>query len=290
MSGLLWQAECAALAHEADFDGFRREARRHLARGTPPDALAFCVAPEALEDGAVPDPAPDPGLRLPASALPLLQQAVQHAEPTRFELMYRWLWRLQRSRAVAHDPLDADRQQLQRWAQAVCREQHKMKAFVRFRPIMEPGEPETLHVAWFDPAHHVLEAVAPFFVKRFAGMRFAILTPTRSLRWDGSALRWAGGVARADAPPADAGEALWLAYYAALFNPARLKLAAMRKEMPRRYWADLPEAVLISGLAQQAGARTQQMLARGGGDVQRRIPAHALAPLKAADGDNEPPL
>ena len=44
------------------------------------------------------------------------------------------------------------------------------------------------------------------------------------------------GADRAEAPPADANEALWLTYYASIFNPARLKLTMMRKEMPRRSW------------------------------------------------------
>jgi hypothetical protein len=36
--------------------------------------------------------------------------------------------------------------------------------------------------------HHIVDAVAPFFVRRFAGMRWAILTPRRCLRWDGESL------------------------------------------------------------------------------------------------------
>lgn len=34
----------------------------------------------------------------------------------------------------------------------------------------------------------------------------------------------------------------------------------MLREMPRRYWHNLPETVLISTLVQQARARTGQML------------------------------
>ena len=34
-----------------------------------------------------------------------------------------------------------------------------------------------------------------------------------------------------------------------IFNPARLKLAMMQKEMPQRYWTNLPEAALIDPLA-----------------------------------------
>ena len=37
------------------------------------------------------------------------------------------------------------------------------------------------------------------------------------------------------APREDEMETLWRTYYASIFNPARIKLAAMHKEMPRRY-------------------------------------------------------
>jgi hypothetical protein len=33
----------------------------------------------------------------------------------------------------------------------------------------------------------------------------------------------------------DSGENLWRRYYAAIFNPARLKVGAMLKEMARKY-------------------------------------------------------
>ena len=102
-----------------------------------------------------------------------------------------------------------------------------------------------LHVAWFEPEHHIVEATAPFFARRFATMRWAILTPERCVRWDGerAALR-----PRRAARGRAAGRrrrALWLTYYAHIFNPARLKLAMMQKEMPRSYWHNLPEAQLI---------------------------------------------
>ena len=61
-------------------------------------------------------------------------------------------------------------------------------------------------------------------------MRWAILTPERSVRWDGERAR-ASAPARGATrrPPADAGEQLWLTYYQSIFNPARLKLATMQQ-------------------------------------------------------------
>lgn len=289
---MLWQSHEAVIAHEADFEGFRREARRHLSMGVAPGELAFIVDARRV---APAEPAADVGspLRVAPSTLALMEEAGRHADPARFELMYRLLWRLRDQPAVQHDPLDADRMRLAQMAQAVRREQHKMKAFVRFRPVDEPGQPTPLHVAWFEPAHHVLEAVAPFFVRRFAGMRFSILTPGRSLCWDGEALHWAEGSTREHAPPADAGEALWLAYYAHVFNPARLKLAAMVNEMPRRYWRNLPEAALIAPLAAAAASRSSRMLETPGTVAMRRIPEAARAgeaPGHAARAATVPPL
>ncbi len=228
-----WQAHEIALAHETDFDGFRRAARPFLSRGIPPEDLRFHIdagAPPRAEDPtatAGDAPAVAPPVRIGRALLETLALAIQHADPDRLELMYRLLWRMRERPTLQHDPLDDDVARVERMARTVRREQHKTKAFVRFRPITEPGRVEPLHVAWFEPAHHVLEAVAPFFVQRFATSCFSILTPRRSLHWDGSSMHWADGAPRAAAPAADAGESLWLAYYASIFNPARLKLAAM---------------------------------------------------------------
>jgi DNA polymerase len=106
-------------------------------------------------------------------------------------------------------------------------------------------------------------------------MRWAILTPDRCVVWDGRELHFRGGARRDEAPPPDAGEALWLTYYRSIFNPARLKLAMMRKEMPRKYWHNLPEAQLIDGLSAQAQARSEQMVRETDAGTHRRIPSPA---------------
>ena len=209
---------------------------------------------------------------------------------------------MQNDATVRHDPLDADRVQMQHWVKAVRREVHKMHAFVRFRPVALADDARDgsgpLHVAWFEPTHHIVQASAPFFVKRFANMRWAILTPQCCLRWWPQApsvqalealgvdpnkaqqplagrpgvLSWSAGAQASDAPAADAGEALWLTYYAHIFNPARLKVKAMQKEMPRRYWHNLPEAQLISPLIQTAQARSGAMLDSAPSTPQRKLP------------------
>ena len=189
-----------------------------------------------------------------------------HDDPQRFALLYRLLWRLVHEPGLRHDPLDADLIQARHMHKAVRRDMHKTKAFVRFRTL-DDGGTQPLHVAWFEPSHHTVEAVAPFFARRFTAMRWAILTPRRCVRWtppdadnpDG-ALHFSPGAQRGDAPAADAGESLWLTYYASIFNPARLKLAMMQKEMPRKYWRNLPEAELIAPLTAQAAERSGRMV------------------------------
>ena len=69
---------------------------------------------------------------------------------------------------------------------AVRRDIHKMRAFVRFRKIGDGDEER--YVAWFEPDHFIVERNADFFVRRFTGMRWTILTPHASADWDGERL------------------------------------------------------------------------------------------------------
>ena len=116
-------------------------------------------------------------------------------------------------------------------------------------------------VAWYQPEHRIVEATAGFFARRFAGQRWAILTPERSVLWDGAQLTFGDGVPRNEAPSDDALEDLWRAYYASTFNPARVNVKVMQGHMPRKFWAHLPEAQLIEPLTAAANARAGQMIA-----------------------------
>ncbi|RYY65039.1 MAG: DUF4130 domain-containing protein [Comamonadaceae bacterium] len=224
-------------------------------RGVAPEHVNWSVGAHGDDlFAAEPEPpalvATPPTVPVPAAFVALCETVVLHSEPQRFALLYRLLWRLVHEPGLRHDPLDRDMIQARHMAQAVRRDIHKMHAFVRFRQVVD-GEDENdpLHVAWFEPEHHIVEANTPWFRRRFANMRWAILTPECCVDWDRRALRFRAGASRADAPPADAGEQLWLTYYENIFNPARLKLKMMQKEMPRKYWHNLPEARLIGELA-----------------------------------------
>lgn len=277
------------LAGEDDVPGFRAAARRLLAQGIAPGRISWHVAGAVKADlFAAETPAPDthaePGtvLKLPAFFVSLCNRTALHADPARFGLLYRLAWRLLREPGLRHDPLDPDRMQAEQMARVVRRDMHKMTAFVRFRPLAAPTDdgrstPSVLHVAWFEPGHHIVEATAPFFARRFAQMPWAILTPARSARWNGQQLAFGPGAQKSDAPPADANERLWLTYYENIFNPARLKLAMMHKEMPRRYWKNLPEAVLIQPLTARSAQRSGQMLEQAATEPAHRRPAASIA-------------
>jgi DNA polymerase len=249
-----------------DPQGWLREAVRLLGRGVKPDQVSWSVAGEP-EDmlAALSGPLPETKtggepVIIPQEMRDLLDDVLLHSDPGRFQLAYRLCWRGLRQRNLPGIASDADVARAGELAKSVRRDRHKMKAFVRFRSLMaDDGE---VMVAWFEPEHHILAAVAPFFVRRFANMRFAIVTPEASAAWDGAALTLGPGGARADVPAQDAMERSWLAYYAAIFNPARLKPAAMKKEMPVRYWRNLPEASLIPALMREADGRVRAMQAR----------------------------
>jgi uracil-DNA glycosylase len=277
---------------DTDWPGFRRQARRLLAAGVPPERVSwgtgtsqdlFSGAAERLPDAELPGAA-SPVTVTPAF-LALCERVLLHADPARFGLLYRLLWRLAHEPGLRDDPLDADRLKAQALAHDVRRDVHKMRAFVRFRPV-DDGAGGPLHVAWFEPRHHIVEANAPFFMRRFTHMRWALLTPRRCARWDGHSLEFSPGASRDQAPPPDAGEALWLTYYQHIFNPARLKLAALQKEMPRRYWHNLPEAQLITPLAARALPRMAGMV-----DAPATTPRRRIVPLQSlrAEEPDVPP-
>ena len=267
------------LASETDFAGFRARARALLAAAVPPEAVQWSTQARSddLFDTASPqdDLVAPPGaatVAVPASFLALCEKVVLHREPQRFALLYRLLWRLSREPLLRDDPLDSDMLRARDMAHAVGHDIHKMRAFVRFREVEDGDTAGPLHVAWFEPEHHIVQANAQWFMRRFAQMRWAILTPDCCAQWrPGGHLAIGPGVGREQAPPADAGEQLWLTYYRNIFNPARLKLAMMQKEMPRKYWRNLPEAVLITPLAAQARERSGRMIAQPATETARRF-------------------
>jgi uracil-DNA glycosylase len=252
------------LATPDDFDAWRDAARALAADGVPPDDVVWQVgdAPSDLFAGsAEAAPAPTTGaFSVPRAFIDLARNALLHDDPERFALLYTLLWRLQRERRLLEDRADPLVQRLESLAKNVRRDIHKMRAFLRFREAPE-GE-HTRYVAWFEPEYHIVRANAAFFVNRFASMRWSILPPAVSLHWDGKALSEGPGASKAEAPEGDPTEAVWKTYYASIFNPARVKIGAMLKEMPKKYWKNMPETALVPELIAGAQARESGMIAK----------------------------
>jgi DNA polymerase len=264
----------ARLESEIDFDGWRDAARALRGEGVKPEAVVWTVERDLFEGVAfAPPQAASPphkgegralegegkSFSVPAAFVDLAKSVILHRSPERLALLYRILHRLEAQPKLLANPADADVCKARDMAKNVGRAIHKMHAFVRFR-LVEDVTPETF-VAWFEPAHRVTEAAAPFFARRFANMNWSILTPDACVHWDGSFLTMSPGADPADAPSQDAQEEMWRTYYASIFNPARLNPAMMKQEMPQRYWRNLPEAALIPQLIAQAQNRTETMVA-----------------------------
>ena len=203
-------------------------------------------------------------------------------------MLYRLLWRLRGHPHLLNAATDPDVTQIAAMAKAVHRDEHKMQAFVRFREV---GREQKAHyVAWFEPEHHIVELVAPFFARRFADMPWSILTPDACAHWDGHAVSITPGVGKTEAPTEDRLEETWRRYYASIFNPARLKVKAMQTEMPKKYWRNLPEASMIKPLIAGAERLTDTMIANAATEPhksQQRPEASMTGKRATAAGDIE---
>lgn len=215
----------ARLSSETDLTGFREEARALLAHQVPPEAVEWQTA-QAQNADFFADPQSLASRRgtvgaasaiVPASFLRLCEVVVMHHDPERFALLYRLLWRLVHEPALRHDPLDADMLHAHQMAQAVRRDIHKMKAFVKFREI-DFGAAQRLQVAFHEPTHHIVECVAPWFAKRMLEDRWVIFTPELSVESDGHKLHFAPGFPRAQAPAYEDPDSAWLMAYRHVFG------------------------------------------------------------------------
>jgi DNA polymerase len=244
-----------------DFPGWRDAVRRLVGAGVDPAHVVWQVAGEggSLFGGDPLPPEPSRPLAVPRSFVTLAETAILHRDPERFVLLHQLLADLSDRGRRLDDRADPLVARVEALAKSVRRDIHKMRAFVRFRLAGE-GESER-YIAWFEPDHHIVRANARFFIDRFAGMRWSILTPELSIHWDGESLSEGPGATRANAPGGDPLEDAWKLYYASIFNPARLKVGAMLKEMPRKYWANMPETALVPDLIAGAQRRSSAMIA-----------------------------
>ncbi len=157
---------------------------------------------------------------------------------------------LRAGRDIAENYADATVRRVQRLAQQMFREKHRMEAFVRFEKTRDG-----LFHATVEPDYDVLPLIAPHFTKRYADQRWLIydrrrgyglyydLTRTDVVQFENAApAHAAAGVA---ATVLDEREplfqVLWQAYFDHVNIPERKNLKLHRRHMPLRYWQYLSE-------------------------------------------------
>ncbi|KTE23023.1 MULTISPECIES: UdgX family uracil-DNA binding protein [unclassified Sphingopyxis] len=247
------------LKEPGDFAEWRSAARGLLASGIAPDDVSWRGSAEGASlfgDEAV--VAPAGAVSLPRELLEIAERVICHRDPETAARLYRIIWRAARDRQLLARTTDSEIDWLRKADKAIRRDVHKMHAFVRFRRLGEEAGRESF-AAWFEPTHRILRLTAPFFQRRFYGMDWAIVTPDARAIWQDETLNYGPGGTKDEVPDSDLVEDQWRTYYGAIFNPARVKIDAMRAEMPKKYWKNLPEAQDIAPLLAGAEARVERM-------------------------------
>ena len=279
------------LPDRGTFDAWRAAARLAISHRIPPDQIDWTGTAGGLFAAAsLPEAPGNHQVRVPEAFVKLAGSVIWHSAPERLSLLYQALWRIDRHDGAPLSQADPLGRRLNLLAKGVGRDIHKMHAFVRFRecppakpppelapelapkpapkpagePAPEPAgkSPRRNFAAWFEPEHNTLEPGSAFFAKRFADMDWMIATPRLTALFRAGRLSFGPAAPRPDLPE-DASEGLWATYFANIFNPARIKLDAMRSEMPKKYWKNLPETRLIPEMLKDAEARVQRMHAAG---------------------------
>jgi probable DNA metabolism protein len=192
------------LSHQTDIAGFHGEATRLLAQQVPPHTVEWnpSAAGHAGEQGLEATRATirNRAARaiIPQSFVRMSELVVLHRDPLRFDLLYRSLWRLVYEPELRHDFGDGDLARLRQMAQSVRRDIQKMKTRMTFETMTLKGK--ELRVGWYEPSHFVTEVVGAWLATHSQEGGWIVLTPDRSLRWDGEHLLTAPGIPPAQQP------------------------------------------------------------------------------------------
>ncbi|GAA4026841.1 TIGR03915 family putative DNA repair protein [Hymenobacter glaciei] len=168
----------------------------------------------------------------------------------REQLIFRYVDLALRSAVdVSENYANADVRRVQRLAQMMFREKHRMEAFVRF----EKTSDELFH-ATIEPDMDVLPLIAAHFTKRYADQRWLIydrrrhyglyydLSRTDIVQFENPTGRKATDIS---ATVLDEREPLfkhlWQAYFDHVNIPERKNMKLHRRHMPLRYWKYLSE-------------------------------------------------
>lgn len=255
-----------SISFEPVFDDWQRAAREALQLGLAPGDVVwnggqqdaslnlFEEAPPANVNGTG-------QILVPRAYVDLAKTVSLHTVESRWSMLYRVLWRLTHGEPkLLEVPTDPDLIELRHLAKEVQKDAYRMRQYIRFRETELEGQ--KWFVAWYEPEHDSVHLNEKFFSDRFANMRWSILTPRQCMHWDGEEISFSAGVDRSAAPGDDDVEPLWITYYSSIFNPARVKVRAMKAQMPVRNWKNLPEAKAIVPLLARAPLRVTTMLDR----------------------------
>ncbi|OAJ53118.1 uracil-DNA glycosylase [Paraburkholderia ginsengiterrae] len=247
---------------EPSFAAWRRAARELLRQGIEPERIEWVEADGGAEaTGGTPEnPGLNPAPAIPRELLARLKTAACFRAPDRWSLLYRVVWRWTHGERDALAPDDRDGALLDQRIQSVEQETENLVLLTLFRrrdPSM--GLPE--FVGWYEPRNDLLERAAARFAARMGDSTWMLATPSGAAFWNGMLLRIGRPAApETGAPPlalqagsqgqqatqalqpsvmdgeavtSEPTEALWLAYYASVFN-------ALPAPVPLRYWRTPP--------------------------------------------------
>lgn len=222
------------LTIEPSFAAWHRVARQALQAGWSWDTVLWEDASDCQPALGLLDDSPShvaqaathgPVFSVPKAFMEMARTVACHRSAHRWGLLYRVLWRLTHGEHhVLRVAADRDVHELLTMETAVNRDVHKMRSSVHFHEVVYEGV--VCHVAWFEPQHRILELDAPFFIERYAGLRWSILTPERCLHWDGVKAAYTPGLSQHEAPNSDVVASLWLRCYAHIFTPIRVQAHA----------------------------------------------------------------
>lgn len=238
-----------------NFAEWRASAREYLLKGVPPSHAQW---QPSLFMEEMPPARPLEKPTVPRDFLDIAEAVACAKDDDKWDLLYRLVYRINHENPhlmkVVVDP-DVHRALL--IAKSVRRDIHKMHAFVRFKKTTINDQ--EAYVAWHQPEHPMLELAAPFFERRFGDKPWSIFTPDQSAHWNMKTLTYGPGMSQHEFEHDDPFDEIWKTYYRSIFNPARLKLKAMRAEMSPKYWHTMPEAEIIRELIRDTPQRLQNM-------------------------------
>src|SRR5687768_10422076 len=134
------------------FEGWRDMARSLVANGILPEEVDW-IAGSTQESMFAAEHKPgsqSPSFSVPADFVRLAESAACFRDAGRWSLLYRVLWRLTHGeRSLMNIVVDRDVHRMQRMASAVRRDEHKMKAFVRFKRVGDEDEESARYIALF---------------------------------------------------------------------------------------------------------------------------------------------